>query len=171
MFFIDPKYYLDLNADSVMFTNENQILITNFADIRQLEQVGPFTSLTDITAIDNGVGVTTKRFKLVYLMRNSQEPKRSLVWTQDVIDSEKTKTLSKAFGSALALEREVYDMFGLFFSEHPDLRRILTDYGFVGFPLRKDFPVTGYYEIINIRPDSSIQYERVSLDQDFRLFI
>lgn len=170
IFIVDPKYFEDLTGNYVILSNEN-VQLTNFNDIRELSLISPSASIIDITAIDNKIGVTTRRFKIVYLIRDTKHPEEALIWTHDVRDAEKVKTLSDVFDSAHALEREIYDMFGVFFSEHQDLRRLLTDYGFVGFPLRKDFPVTGYYEILRVHPNSTFQYERVALEQDYRTFV
>ncbi len=79
-------------------------------------------------------------------------------------------SLSNIFNSANWIERECWDMFGIFFTNHPDLRRILTDYGFDGFPLRKDFPLTGYIEIRYDDEKANIVYEPLELSQEYRLF-
>jgi NADH-quinone oxidoreductase subunit C len=79
-------------------------------------------------------------------------------------------TATGLFSSANWFEREVWDMYGIFFSEHPDLRRILTDYGFEGHPLRKDFPLTGYVELRYDDEQKRVVYEPVKLVQDFRSF-
>jgi len=77
-------------------------------------------------------------------------------------------SLEKNFASAKFYEREIYDMFGVSFANNSDLRRILTDYGFSGYPLKKDFPLTGYIEITNITPIGRILYKKVILSQNFR---
>jgi len=79
-------------------------------------------------------------------------------------------SLISLYSSANWLEREVWDMFGLFFSTHPDLRRILTDYGFQGFPLRKDFPLTGFVELIYSEEEKRIVYVPLELTQEYRFF-
>jgi NADH:ubiquinone oxidoreductase subunit C len=82
----------------------------------------------------------------------------------------KLPSLYSVFNSASWLEREVWDLFGIFFFKHKDLRRILTDYGFEGFPLRKDFPLTGYIELRYSEEALGIVYEPVELTQEFRVF-
>jgi NADH/F420H2 dehydrogenase subunit C len=79
-------------------------------------------------------------------------------------------SISGLYNSANWIERECWDMFGIFFTNHPDLRRILTDYGFEGFPLRKDFPLTGYIEIRYDDEKSNIVYEPLEMSQEYRLF-
>jgi len=79
-------------------------------------------------------------------------------------------SISNIFSNAVWLEREVWDMFGIFFFNHPDLRRILTDYGFQSFPLRKDFPLTGFYEIRYDETLKIIIYESLNLIQEYRFF-
>jgi NADH:ubiquinone oxidoreductase subunit C len=80
------------------------------------------------------------------------------------------ESLTKVYKSANWLEREVWDLFGVFFSNHPDLRRILTDYGFEGFPLRKDFPLVGFVEVRYDDEKKSIVYEPLSFSQEYRTF-
>jgi NADH-quinone oxidoreductase subunit C len=80
------------------------------------------------------------------------------------------KSASSIYKSSLWLEREIWDMFGIFFSEHPDLRRILTDYGFEGFPLRKDFPLSGFNEVRYDDEVKRIIYEPIEITQEFRSF-
>ena len=103
-----------------------------------------FRQLIDITAVD--YPEREKRFKLVYLLLSHENNLRILI---DININEKlvVPSITKIFPSANWMEREVFDMYGINFKDHPDLRRILTDYGFEGYPLRKDFPLTGHTEV------------------------
>ena len=100
-----------------------------------------FRQLIDITAVD--YPQREKRFKIVYLLLSHENNLRIIINTN--VDEKKTiPSITKIFPSANWMEREVFDMYGISFKAHPDLRRILTDYGFDGYPLRKDFPLTGH---------------------------
>jgi NADH:ubiquinone oxidoreductase subunit C len=79
-------------------------------------------------------------------------------------------SLSSLYNSSIWLEREIWDLFGIFFNQHPDLRRILTDYGFDGFPLRKDFPLTGYVEVRYDDEKKRVLQEPLEVSQEFRVF-
>ena len=126
-----------------------------------------FTSLVDITAVDHPEGV--KRFELVYhflsMFRNHRIRIKVAVDEADMVPS-----IIDIHPSANWFEREVFDMFGILFSGHPDLRRILTDYGFRGHPLRKDFPTTGYTEVRYDEVQKRVVYEPVKLVQEYRQF-
>ncbi|WP_293450297.1 NADH-quinone oxidoreductase subunit C [Planktotalea sp.] len=126
-----------------------------------------FSSLVDITAVD--YPERGKRFDLVYhilsMYMNHRIRLRLHVREDDMVPS-----IVDVHPSANWFEREVYDMFGLLFSGHPDLRRILTDYGFRGHPLRKDFPTTGYTEVRYDEVEKRVVYEPVSLVQEYRQF-
>ena len=128
---------------------------------------GGFTQLTDLTAVD--YPERPKRFEMVYQLLSVGLNQRLRVVAQ-VADGEVAPSVSSLFSSAVWAERDVWDMDGIFFSGHPDLRRLLTDYGFEGHPLRKDFPLTGTVET---RYDSGlgrVVYEPVSLQQEYRDF-
>ncbi len=126
-----------------------------------------FKMLMDITAVD--YPQRAERFDVVYQLLSLTQNQRVRV---KIAASEETQvpTAAGVFSSALWLEREVWDMFGIYFSNHPDLRRILTDYGFEGHPLRKDFPLTGYVELRYDDEQKRVVYEPVKLTQDFRRF-
>ena len=126
-----------------------------------------FRQLIDITAVD--FPEKEKRFKLVYLLLSHENNLRIVINTQ--ID-EKTlvPSITKIFPSANWMEREVFDMYGISFQDHPDLRRILTDYGFEGHPLRKDFPLTGHTEVRYSEIEKKVISEPVKLDQEYRNF-
>ena len=126
-----------------------------------------FTQLSDITAVDYPERL--KRFEVIYQMlsvSNNQRLRLRVPLDEDeVIDS-----VVDVFASANWAEREVWDMFGIFFAGHPDLRRLLTDYGFEGHPLRKDFPLTGRVEVRYDEIQQRVVYEPVQLTQEFRDF-
>jgi len=126
-----------------------------------------FKQLIDIAGID--FPDEEKRFEIVYLFLSHENNKRIKVSikfdSKQVIDS-----ITKIFPSANWMEREVFDMYGIKFKNHPDLRRILTDYGFKGHPLRKDFPLTGFNEVRYSEKDKKVIYEPVKLEQNYRNF-
>ena len=126
-----------------------------------------FKQLIDITAVD--YPEKEKRFKLVYLLLSHENNLRILI---NINIDEKTSvpSITKIFPSANWMEREVFDMYGVSFKDHPDLRRILTDYGFKGYPLRKDFPLTGHTEVRYSEEHKKVIYEPVKLDQEYRHF-
>jgi NADH-quinone oxidoreductase subunit C len=136
-------------------------LLENLRDDKELR----FTILTDLFAAD--FPDRPKRFEIVYNLLSLKLNKRLVVKIQT---SELAPSIASVFSAATWYEREVFDMFGVTFDGCLDMRRILTDYGFVGHPLRKDFPVTGH---LQVRYDENLQkviYEPVSLDQEFRDF-
>ena len=126
-----------------------------------------FASLVDITAVDHPGD--DRRFAVVYhflsMYRNQRIRLRARVREEEVVPS-----IVAIHPSANWFEREVFDMFGLLFSGHPDLRRLLTDYGFRGHPLRKDFPTTGYTELRYDEVQKRVVYEPVKLTQEYRQF-
>ncbi|WP_226621187.1 NADH-quinone oxidoreductase subunit C [Alloyangia pacifica] len=126
-----------------------------------------FSSLVDITAVD--YPNRPKRFDVVYhflsMYQNHRIRLRVSVREEEIVPS-----ITALHPSANWLEREVFDMFGILFSGHPDLRRILTDYGFRGHPLRKDFPTTGYVEVRYDEELKRVVYEPVKLVQEYRQF-
>ena len=126
-----------------------------------------FSTLVDITAIDNPG--RAKRFDVVYHLLSMYRNQRIRLKVQ-VREDEMVPSIIETHPSANWFEREVFDMFGILFSGHPDLRRILTDYGFRGHPLRKDFPTTGYTEVRYDETAKRVVYEPVSLTQDYRSF-
>ena len=126
-----------------------------------------FRQLTDITAVD--YLKKEKRFKLVYLLL-SHENNHRLIINSNIKEKTIVPSITKIFPSANWMEREVFDMYGITFKDHPDLRRILTDYGFEGHPLRKDFPLTGYKEVRYSEDQKKVIYESVKLEQNYRNF-
>ena len=126
-----------------------------------------FRQLIDITAVD--FPEKDQRFRIVYLLLSHEFNKRVLI-EFDISEGEKIQSLTKIFPSANWMEREVFDMYGIDFKDHPDLRRILTDYGFEGYPLRKDFPITGHNEVRYSEESKKVIYEPVKLEQNYRNF-
>ena len=126
-----------------------------------------FTTLIDITAID--FPGKEKRFELIYHFLSMTENKRCKIVTS-VSDQEAVNSLTSVFECANWFEREIFDLFGIKFSSHPDLRRILTDYGFKGHPLRKDFPTTGFLEVRYDEVEKRVVYEPTTLTQGYRDF-
>ena len=126
-----------------------------------------FSSLVDITAVD--YPDRAKRFDVVYhflsMYRNHRIRLRVSLRADDML-----RSICRVHPSANWFEREVFDMFGILFSGHPDLRRLLTDYGFRGHPLRKDFPTTGYVEVRYDDAQKRVVYEPVNLVQEYRQF-
>ena len=126
-----------------------------------------FRQLIDIFAAD--YPNNEKRFKIYYLLLSHENNLRIKIATDFSID-EKMSSITKIFPSANWMEREVFDMYGIRFKNHPDLRRILTDYNFKGFPLRKDFPLTGFTEVRYSEKEKKVIYEPVKLEQNYRNF-
>ena len=126
-----------------------------------------FTTLIDITAID--FPAKEKRFQLIYHFLSMTENKRCKI-TMAVSDQEMVNSVTPVFECANWFEREIFDLFGITFSSHPDLRRILTDYGFEGHPLRKDFPTTGFLEVRYDEVEKRVVYEPTTLTQGYRDF-
>ena len=126
-----------------------------------------FRQLIDITAVD--YPESEKRFKLVYLFL-SHEFNQRIMLNSLINENEVVSSLTKIFPAANWMEREVFDMYGIEFKDHPDLRRILTDYNFKGHPLRKDFPLTGHNEVRYSEEEKKVIYEPVKLEQNYRNF-
>lgn len=126
-----------------------------------------FSQLIDITAVD--YPDRTPRFEVVYMLLSMNNNCRIKVKLK-VDEHDYIPTITEIFKAANWLEREVWDMYGLKFAGHPDLRRLLTDYNFDGHPLRKDFPLTGYVEVRYDEAQQRVIYEPVNLQQEFRNF-
>ena len=126
-----------------------------------------FKQLIDIVAADY-LG-DDQRFRIYYLLLSHENNLRIKVSINLSID-EKAPSIVKLYPSSNWMEREVFDMYGIKFKNHPDLRRILTDYNFKGFPLRKDFPLTGFNEVRYSEKEKKVIYEPVKLEQDYRNF-
>ena len=151
------QLYLDIDVKDIIST----ILFLKTNDKCRFKQ------LIDITAAD--YPSREKRFQLIYLLLSHENNLRIIVNT-NIEDKEIVPSLTKIFPSANWMEREVFDMYGISFKDHPDLRRILTDYGFEGFPLRKDFPLTGHTEVRYSEDKKKVISEAVKLEQNYRNF-
>ena len=126
-----------------------------------------FKQLIDITAVD--YPGREKRFKIVYLLLSHENNLRIII-SVHIDETVIVPSIAKIFPSANWMEREVFDMYGVSFKGHPDLRRILTDYGFEGYPLRKDFPLTGHTEVRYSEAKKKVISEPIKLDQEYRDF-
>ena len=126
-----------------------------------------FRQLIDMTVVD--YPENQKRFKIVYLFLSHQFNQR-IILTYSINENEVIPSLTSIYPAANWMEREVFDMYGVKFKDHPDLRRILTDYGFEGHPLRKDFPLTGHTEVRYSEDQKKVIQEPVKLEQDYRNF-
>ena len=126
-----------------------------------------FDQLIDITAVD--YPQNEKRFEIVYLLLSHENNLRIMINTT-IEEKNAVPSITKIFPSANWMEREVFDMYGISFKDHPDLRRILTDYGFEGHPLRKDFPLTGHTEVRYSEDQKKVISEPVKLEQNYRNF-
>ena len=153
------------NKELLIEINENDLI--QIVQLLKSDEKFKFRQLIDIAGVD--YPDEDKRFKLVYLFlshENNNRLKLSIKFdTKQVINS-----ITKIFPSANWMEREVFDMYGIKFKNHPDLRRILTDYGFKGHPLRKDFPLTGFNEVRYSEKEKKVIYEPVKLEQNYRNF-
>ncbi len=126
-----------------------------------------FKCLVDLCGVD--YPERPERFEVVYNLLSHRHNLRIRVKTSTDEDMP-VPSVSGLFSSAAWFEREAWDLYGIFFSDHPDLRRLLTDYGFEGYPMRKDFPLTGYVEVRYDDEQKRVVYEPVSLTQEFRSF-
>ena len=126
-----------------------------------------FRQLIDITAVD--YPENEKRFKVVYFLLSHEKNVRSSI-EYFIKENEPISSITSIYPAANWMEREVFDMYGITFKNHPDLRRILTDYNFEGHPLRKDFPLTGHNEVRYNEENKKVIYEPVKLEQNYRNF-
>ena len=150
---------LYINIDS-----EDLINVTLF--IKSNENT-KFKQLIDVTVVD--YPENTQRFKVVYLFL-SHEFNQRIILNYLINENEVIPSLTSVYPAANWMEREVFDMYGIKFKDHPDLRRILTDYGFEGHPLRKDFPLTGHTEVRYSEEQKKVIKEPVKLEQNYRNF-
>ncbi|AAZ21700.1 NADH-quinone oxidoreductase subunit C [Candidatus Pelagibacter ubique] len=144
--------------------NEDLIDVTLF--IKSNENT-KFRQLIDITVVD--YPENAQRFKVVYLFL-SHEFNQRIILSYLISENEVIPSLTPIYPAANWMEREVFDMYGVKFKDHPDMRRILTDYGFEGHPLRKDFPLTGHTEVRYSEDQKKVISEPVKLEQNYRNF-
>jgi NADH-quinone oxidoreductase subunit C len=163
----------ELKLNEVDLTHDNLILncdvdnVIHNIDILKRSPEFKFRQLIDILGVD--YPQQSKRFEVIYLFLSHENNFRISLKIK-IGDEEIVPTLTDTFPSANWQEREVFDMYGIRFADHPDLRRILTDYEFEGYPLRKDFPLTGYKEVRYSAEHQKVIYEPVKLAQDYRDF-
>ena len=151
------QIYITINIDDLV----------DVATLLKTNQKLKFKQLIDITAVD--YPSNEKRFKIVYFLL-SHEFNQRIIIEIDVKEEGIVGSITSIFPAANWMEREVFDMYGIDFKNHPDLRRILTDYGFEGHPLRKDFPLTGHNEVRYSHETKKVIYEPVKLEQNYRNF-
>jgi len=151
------QIYISINSEDL--TDTIMLLKTN--------EYTKFRQLIDITAAD--YPENQKRFNLIYLLLSHELNKR-IILNFFINENQQVPSLTKIFPSANWMEREIFDMYGIKFTDHPDLRRILTDYNFKGYPLRKDFPLTGHNEVRYSEDEKKVIYEPVKLEQNYRNF-
>ncbi len=156
----------DEDRGELIIRTDSSHLLRLLAHLRD-DQSCQFTCLVDVTAVD--WPEEEQRFEIVYNLLSVKQNLRIRVSLRTDEENPVPSAVS-VFNSANWLEREVWDLYGVFFDKHPDLRRILTDYGFEGHPLRKDFPLTGYVEVRYDEEQKRVVYEPVSMVQEFRSF-
>ena len=169
--FINSELSSKINK-SIVENNELliEIDVNNLVEIVQFFKSNEklkFRQLIDIAGVD--FPDEEKRFNLVYLFLSHENNNRIKLLIK-IEPGQVINSITKVFPSANWMEREVFDMYGIKFKNHPDLRRILTDYGFKGHPLRKDFPLTGFNEVRYSEKEKKVVYEPVKLEQNYRNF-
>ena len=156
----------ELNHNQLYLNIDNDDLIEVCLFLKSNKDT-KFRQLIDITIVD--YPERTQRFKVVYLFLSHEFNQRIIV-SYFISEKEVISSLTSIYPSANWMEREVFDMYGVNFKDHPDLRRILTDYGFEGHPLRKDFPLTGHSEVRYSEEEKKVIKEPVKLEQNYRNF-
>ena len=163
-----PKHIMDMQSDhnETIIRTDREHLLQLLTYLRD-DPACLFKQLIDVAGVD--YPERTERFEVVYQLLSMKHNIRVRV---KVTTDDKTTipSVTSVFSSAGWFEREVWDMYGVLFSDHPDLRRILTDYGFDGHPQRKDFPLTGYVELRYDEEQKRVVYEPVKLSQAYRSF-
>ena len=152
--------------DNIYITIDHDELIDVISFLKTNNET-KFKQLIEITAVD--YPENENRFKMVYLLL-SHEYNQRIIIDYSIKENDVISSITSIFPAANWMEREVFDMYGLNFKNHPDLRRILTDYGFEGHPLRKDFPLTGHNEVRYSEEQKKVIYEPVKLEQNYRNF-
>jgi|TARA_B100001063_G_scaffold51437_1_gene45531 NADH-quinone oxidoreductase subunit C len=156
----------EIRHDQLYINIESEDLLNVTLFIKNNENT-KFRQLIDITVVD--YPENSQRFKVVYLFL-SHEFNQRIILSYLINENEVIPSLTSIFPAANWMEREVFDMYGVKFKDHPDLRRILTDYGFEGHPLRKDFPLTGHTEVRYSEDQKKVISEPVKLEQNYRNF-
>ena len=155
-----------IKFEQIQITINSQELISTLEFLKD-NDVCQFRQLTDIAGVD--FPERLNRFDIVYHFLSFKNNVRIRVKTE-ISENNAIQSITQLFPAANWFEREAFDMYGIQFTDHPDLRRILTDYGFEGYPLRKDFPLTGNVEVRYDEMEKKIIYEPVKLQQDYRNF-
>ena len=156
----------EIRHDQLYINIDSEDLIDVTLFIKSNENT-KFRQLIDITVVDYPENI--QRFKVVYLFL-SHEFNQRIILSYLIGENEVISSLTEIYPAANWMEREVFDMYGVKFKDHPDLRRILTDYGFEGHPLRKDFPLTGHTEVRYSEEQKKVIKEPVKLEQNYRNF-
>jgi NADH-quinone oxidoreductase subunit C len=156
----------EIKYDQLYINIDSEDLIDVTLFIKSNENT-KFRQLIDITVVDHPEDI--QRFKVVYLFL-SHEFNQRIILSYLISENEVIPSLTSIYPAANWMEREVFDMYGVKFKDHPDLRRILTDYGFEGHPLRKDFPLTGHTEVRYSEEQKKVISEPVKLEQNYRNF-
>jgi NADH-quinone oxidoreductase subunit C len=156
----------EIRHDQLYINIDSEDLIDVTLFIKSNENT-KFRQLIDVTAVD--YPEDPQRFKVVYLFL-SHEFNQRIILSYSINENEVIPSLTSIYPAANWMEREVFDMYGVKFKDHPDLRRILTDYGFEGHPLRKDFPLTGHTEVRYSEDQKKVIKEPVKLEQNYRNF-
>ena len=169
--FLQSKFSDEITSTDTSYdqltVNTNVSSLEQITSFLKLNSVCQFRTLIDITAVD--YPEEEYRFQLIYHYLSMHQNFRIRIKIP-VKDEEIVPSITSVFPAANWFEREVFDMYGILFGSHPDMRRLLTDYGFKGHPLRKDFPTTGYLEVRYDQEKKKVIYEPVKLNQEYRRF-
>lgn len=158
---------LPINNDNLIIYVEKENIVDFVKFLRDDQQLS-FKLLLDVFGADF-LGIKAHRFEVIYNLLSLKLNNRITVKVR-VDEDQEVDTISSIFSTANWFEREAFDMYGITFKNHPDLRRILTDYEFEGYPLRKDFPLTGYKEVRYDQEQQKVVYSPVELAQEYRDF-
>ena len=165
--------HLKESVNSLDIKNKELVIFARRAEIHNIisflkdDPLCKFSTLIDFCGVD--YPGRERRFEVVYHLLSMSHNTRVRIKVR-TNETEPVHSISSIFPNANWYEREAFDMFGILFDEHPDLRRILTDYGFEGYPLRKDFPLSGFVEVRYDEERKSVVYEDVDLPQEYRSF-
>ena len=160
------EYVLDFNKGVYQLSLKRPVFIKIVKALKESENL-KFNQFIDLTAVD--YPNKKNRFEMIYIFLSIENNMR-IVLKFSINENDAVDSLTNLFPSANWYEREVWDLFGIVFNNHPDLRRLLTDYGFIGHPLRKDFPLSGNVEVKYDLHSKKVVYEPLNLTQSFREF-
>ena len=164
---VDKDDYKLEFKNELYLLNLKQSMLIKVAKILKENEKLKFNQLIDLTAVD--YPNKKKRFEMVYILLSVEFNFRIII-KFFINENESIDSITNLFPAANWYEREVWDLFGIAFKNHPDLRRLLTDYGFIGHPLRKDFPLSGNVEVKYDLNEKKVVYESIKLTQSFREF-